>query len=410
MRTNRGTPSACTSYVALRPSPTAQQPSKISTLRPSSTTAPGIVPYIPRTRRWALLAVVVVSFATAAWVAHPLWVSLLLGVVMAVSAQRPYEWLLGKLGQKRSSWAAALVTLTLGALFAACSAAIVLVLANEMMKVVSHLNQHGNADNLQGLVGDSGARLIHDIGFDTQHVFDWIRKQIESAAAYFGALAALVVRTTSYAVLGLIVALLTMYYMLVDGHSLARRIERIAPLEPRHTRALLQEARDVGRDAFVGTLLTAVIQGLIAGVGYAALGVPQPVTWAVATGLASFLPVVGTLLVWVPLSGYLAMEGHPVRGILLAVWGFLVITSLADYVIRPRIVGRGNHGHPLLTLIALLGGIEVFGLAGLIVAPIVMSVFVAAFRIYERDVRTGDLPQPGADEEPVTTSATAPNG
>lgn len=374
-------------------------PSKISTLRPSITTAPGVLPYVPRTRRWALIAVVIASFAAAAWVAHPLWVALLLGVVMAVSAQRPYEWLAGKLGQKRKSWAAAAVTLTLGLLFAATAAIVILVLANELMKVVSHLDQHGNANNLEGLVGTSGARLIRDIGFDTQHVFDWLRRQIESAAAYFGALAALVVRTTSYAVLGLIVALITMYYSLVDGHAVARRIERIAPLEPRHTRALLLEARDVGRDAFMGTVLTAVIQGLIAGIGYAALGVPQPVTWAVATGLASFLPVAGTLLIWIPLSGYLAMEGHPVKGVLLAVWGFLFITSLADYVIRPRIVGRG-HGHPLLTLIALLGGIEVFGLAGLIVAPIVMSVFVAAFRIYERDVRAGAIPPPGTDDAP----------
>ena len=362
---------------------------------------------MPKTRRWALIAVVVASFVTAAWVAHPLWVALLLGVLLAVSAQRPYEWLRGKLGQKRASWAAGIVTLTLGVLFAISCAAIVLVLSNEMMKVVSHLNQHGSADNLQGLVGDSAARLIHDIGFDTQHVFDWIRKQIESAAAYMGALAALVVKTTSYAVLGLIVALMTMYYMLIEGHDLARRIERIAPLEPRHTRALLQEARDVGRDAFLGTLLTAIIQAVIAGVGYAALGVPQPVTWAVATGLASFLPVVGTLLVWIPLSGYLVMEGHPVRAALLAIWGFLIITSLADYVIRPRIVGARSHGHPLLTLIALLGGIEVFGLAGLIVAPIVMSVFVAAFRIYERDVRSGALPPPGAEEAPASP---IPNG
>ena len=62
--------------------------------------------------------------------------------------------------------------------------------------------------------------------------------------------------------------------------------------------------------------------------------------------------------------------------------------ALADYVIRPRIVGGHGHGHPLLTLVALLGGIEVFGLAGLIIAPIVMSVSVAAFRLYEREMRT----------------------
>jgi predicted PurR-regulated permease PerM len=200
------------------------------------------------------------------------------------------------------------------------------------------------------------------------------------------------VRTTSSGVLGLVVALMTMYYALLEGPRVARRIERIAPLEPRHTRALIIEAREVGRTAFIGTIATAIVQGMLAGIGYAVLGVPQPVTWAVVTALASFLPVIGTAIVWVPVSAYLVMDGHPVRAVLMAIYGVVIVTSLADYVIRPRIVGSRGHGHPLLTHIALLGGIEVVGLAGLIVAPIVMSVFVAAFRLYEREVRAGGVP------------------
>jgi predicted PurR-regulated permease PerM len=94
------------------------------------------------------------------------------------------------------------------------------------------------------------------------------------------------------------------------------------------------------------------------------------------------------------------MDGHPIRAVLLAAYGVLIVTSLADYVIRPGIVGARGHGHPLLTLIALLGGIEVFGLAGLIVAPIAMSVFVAAFRLYEREVRSGALPASATGTQP----------
>jgi predicted PurR-regulated permease PerM len=265
------------------------------------------------------------------------------------------------------------------------------------MKLVNHLNeQHQGSGSLSALVGERGARAIAELGVDTDKLYAWARKEIEAAASYAATLAAIVVRTTSYAMLGLVVTLMTLYYVLLEGTRLARRIERIAPLEPRHTRALIYEAREVGRTAFLGTIATAIVQGVLAGIGYAVLGVPQPVTWAVATALASFLPVIGTLIVWVPVSGYLLMEGHPVRAVLLVAWGILVVTSLADYVIRPRIVGSSGHGHPLLTLIALLGGIEVFGLAGLIVAPIIMSIFVAAFRLYEREVRLAaiELPPP----------------
>jgi predicted PurR-regulated permease PerM len=350
-------------------------------------TLPNAAPYVARTRRWALVAVVALSFAAAAWVAHPLWVAILLGVVMAVSAHRPYEALLKRIGERRRTWAAAVVTLSSGVLLAIVGALILLTLTNELMKLVSHLDRHGGSGSLAGLIGERGAGVVEDLGFDTQRVYAWTRRELEAAASYMATLAAVVVRTASYALLGLVVSLMTMYYVLIEGPRLARRIERIAPLEPYHTRSLLLEAREVGRDAFLGTLATAVIQGVLAGIGYAVLGVPQPVTWAVATALASFLPVIGTAIIWVPLSGYLLVEGHPVRAVLLLAWGIVVVTSLADYVIRPRIVGARGHSHPLLTLIALLGGLEVFGLAGLIIAPIVMSVFVAAFRIYEREGR-----------------------
>lgn len=357
-----------------------------------SPTLPNAASYVPRTRKWALVLVVLASFAAAAWVAHPLWIPILLGLVMAVSARRPYEAVLVKLGAKRSAWSAGIVTLGFGVLVATIGTLVLFTLTNELMKLVTHLNDQGSHGTLTGLIGERGAEAVTKLGLDQQRIYEWAKKELEAAASYMATLAAIVIRTTSYAMLGLVVALMTMYYALLEGPRVARRIERIAPLEPRHTRALIHEAREVGRDAFLGTVATAFIQGILGGIGYAALGVPQPVTWAVATALTSFLPVIGTLIVWVPMSAWLIVEGHPVKGVFLIVYGVVIITSLADYVIRPRIVGVRGHGHPLLTLIALLGGIEVFGLAGLIVAPIAMSVFVAAFRIYEREVKAGALP------------------
>jgi predicted PurR-regulated permease PerM len=103
------------------------------------------------------------------------------------------------------------------------------------------------------------------------------------------------------------------------------------------------------------------------------------------TAMASLLPVVGTFLVWVPIAAYEALDGRVAWAVFLFVWGLLVVSIVTDYVIRPRLVGQRGHGHPLLMLIALLGGIEVMGLAGLIVAPILMSLFLAVLRIYERE-------------------------
>ncbi|MBX3208892.1 MAG: AI-2E family transporter [Labilithrix sp.] len=336
------------------------------------------------------------SFVGAAAVGAPLWIAVVLGVVLAVSAQRPYRMVCRALGG-RESWAAGLVTLAAGLLVAFAGSTLLVALANELMKLVAHLEQ-GSMGSLEGVIGTHAADAIANLGIDTAKLYARAQAELEAAASYAASTVAVVLRTTSEALLGLVVALMTMYYMLIEGPEIARRIEGVAPLEPRHTRALLFEAREVARTAFIGTIATAIVQGVLAGVGYAALGVPQPILWAAATGLASFLPVIGTLIVWVPISGYLLLEGHPVRAIILVAWGVLVVTSLADYVIRPRIIGGRRHGHPLLTLIALLGGIEVFGLAGLIIAPILMSLFVAAFRLYEREVRAGGVPGTCAPE------------
>lgn len=352
---------------------------------------PEPAPYVARTRKWALAVVAVASFVAAAIVASPLAIAIIFGGVMAISARRPYRFLCRKMGEGRRRVAAALVTLACGLLLAVVGSFILLALTNELMKLVAHLNEHGDS-SLAGLIGPRASRAIGNLGVDTTRLTAWAQKEVESAAAYAAGTVAVVFRTMSEAVLGLVVALMTMYYALGEGRALAVRFERIAPLEPRHTRALLIEAREVGRTAFIGTVATAAVQGLLAGIGYATLGVSEPVTWALVTALASFLPVIGTLVVWVPMSAWLLIDGHPVKAVILAAWGIVVITSLADYVIRPRLVGGRAHGHPLLTLIALLGGIEIFGLAGLIIAPIVMSVFVAALRIYEREMARGGVP------------------
>lgn len=364
----------------------------LRTSAPSAATGlPEPAPYAPRTRKWALVAVVLASFVGAVVVTSPLWIPVVLGGVLAISVHHPYMLLCRKLHGRRSL-AAAIVTLASGLCVAVVGSLILMAFTNELMKLVAHLNEHGSSGSLSGLIGDRATHAMEHLGIDTERLYAWARSQLTAAASFAASAAGIIIQTTSHALLGLVVALMTMYYFLIDGPAVALRVERVAPLEPRHTRALLVEAREVARTAFIGTLATAIVQGVLAGIGYAVLGVPQPVMWAMVTALASFLPVIGTLIVWVPVSGYLLMVGHPVRALVLVAYGIVVITSLADYVIRPRIVRVRGRGHPLITLIALLGGIETFGLAGLIIAPIVMSVFVAAIRLYEREVRSGGMP------------------
>ena len=96
------------------------------------------------------------------------------------------------------------------------------------------------------------------------------------------------------------------------------------------------------------------------------------------------MPAVGTLLVWVPAGLYLIATGHPTMGVVLLAWGALVIVGVSDYVIRPRLVGDETMP-ALLVFLALFGGVEVLGLRGLIIGPVVMALAVAVLRLYARE-------------------------
>jgi predicted PurR-regulated permease PerM len=271
-------------------------------------------------------------------------------------------------------------------------AAAVYILTREIVLLVglvqSKLANGGSADSL---LGEKGAKLLESLGIDRAALAARVQAQIASAASHAAEAVGVVLQTTTNALLTLLIALWTMYYVLLEWPHIAMRLERLLPLDPRHTRALILEFRDVGRSAFIGTLATAIVQGVFAGIGFAIAGVPHPVTWGIVTALASFIPVVGTGLVWVPVGLYLIYIGKPWWGVFVFAWGALIVMAVSDYVVRPRLVGSKGQGHPLLMLIALLGGIEVFGLGGLIVGPVLMSLFLAIVRIYEREAVADSL-------------------
>jgi predicted PurR-regulated permease PerM len=344
-----------------------------------------VAPETKRGRRIALTIVVIACFIAVAWIASPIWVGLALGTVMAFTAQPLYRKLAGKNHQYRVL-AAAVTTLVGGILTAAAGATCIYVMTRELILLVDLFQRKMASGSLGELIGERNARALDHLGIHRAEAMAKIRHELSAATEYATGAVGVILQATSSAVLGLIIALMTMYYVLLEWPTIAVRLERILPLDPRHTRALMLEFRDVGRSSFVGTIATAIVQGTLAGVGYGIAGVSNAVTLAILTALASFLPLVGTALVWAAVAIYLIATGQILAAVFVLGWGLVVVMALADYVIRPRLVGGKDHGHPLLMLIALLGGIEVFGLAGLIVAPMMMSLFLAALRIFEREL------------------------
>ena len=229
-------------------------------------------------------------------------------------------------------------------------------------------------------------RATEKVPFGPYDIEGRVRQTAEQAIARLTSTIALVAGTTFSALLMLFFTVMTTFFVLRNWTAILDWAERVLPLNPAHTRVVLAEFQQVGKEVFVGTVLTGLIQGVLAGVGYVIGGAPEAVLLAALTALCSLVPAVGTLLVWVPLGVGLMIAGRVGAGIFELLWGALIIGVLSDYVIRPRFVGRGEHVPALMTFISLFGGVEVFGVIGIILGPVVAAVALAVLRTYDREV------------------------
>lgn len=324
--------------------------------------------------------IAVLAILGAAYVAHPVWMGLVLGTTMGFTSEPLYRWLAPRLRYKRPL--AALITTVIGGLVALVSIGLVAYIAiSEIVVMVSEMS----APSAQEVIGPWGLSVLERLRISPEVFVVQINAALMSLSQRAADGLGDALSSVTSLILTSVIAFFTMYYVLLEWAAIVRRLEHILPLDPRHTRALVHEFRSVGKSAFVGTMGTSLVQGVLAGIGYTVSGVSQPMLWGVITMLASFLPVVGTTIVWIPISIAVLLSGRTPAAIFLFVWGVLVVTSLADYVIRPRLVGSKAQVHPLPLLVSLLGGVEMFGLMGVIVGPILMSLCLSVLRIYEQE-------------------------
>ncbi|HYZ87710.1 MAG TPA: AI-2E family transporter, partial [Myxococcales bacterium] len=186
------------------------------------------------------------------------------------------------------------------------------------------------------------------------------------------------------AVVSTLIMLAAFYFLLVDGRHLIRLLGRVSPLQAAQTNELLHEFANVSSATLVGAALTAVVQAVIATIGFTIARVPHAVFLGIVTLVASFVPVVGTAIIWIPAALLLGLTGHMTSAIFIAIWCGVLLT-LADNVVKPLAMRGKVEMHTGLVFLGLLGGITMFGLLGIIAGPLAIAFLLALLRMYERD-------------------------
>lgn len=179
--------------------------------------------------------------------------------------------------------------------------------------------------------------------------------------------------------------LFVLFFLLRDHEKIIHTIRHVSPLSRTQEDTLLNETEKVAKSAVMGSFLTALAQGFVGGFAMWLAGFPG-LFWGTMMAFTSFIPIAGTAMIWLPSSAYLLLTGEWQWALFLASWGVIVVGSI-DNLLRP-ILMQGNSGmNTLLIFFSLIGGLQVYGLMGIIYGPIIFSLTLVLYRMYETEFK-----------------------
>ncbi|MEZ4180387.1 MAG: AI-2E family transporter [Candidatus Doudnabacteria bacterium] len=186
---------------------------------------------------------------------------------------------------------------------------------------------------------------------------------------------------------GLFMLLFVLYYLLRDGDTIKAVFMDISPISSNQENRLFSKIVSAVNGVVKGAFLIALVQASIATIGFWIFGIPKPFLWGMFTFVTAFVPNVGTSIALVPAIIYLVVTGHIPQAVGMLIWGAIFV-GLIDNFLGPKLIGSSTRLHPVLVLLAVLGGLQFFGLLGFLIGPILMAVFVAMIEIYREEYKT----------------------
>ncbi|MEY2836163.1 MAG: hypothetical protein RLZZ557_1825 [Bacteroidota bacterium] len=182
----------------------------------------------------------------------------------------------------------------------------------------------------------------------------------------------------------LMVMFFVLYFMFTGGRKMEQSVREFIPLHQESVVALAHETRHMVKANAVGIPLISLIQGIFAYLGYLIFGIDDPIMWGFLTGIFAFFPIVGTMMIWVPLVIYLYSQGLNTPGTGLLIYSLLV-TGNVDYLARVTLMKKIGDVHPVITVFGVIVGLQLFGFMGFIFGPLVFSYAIILVKIYAHE-------------------------
>jgi predicted PurR-regulated permease PerM len=335
--------------------------------------------------KYVIPVLIVLSLVISIFIIKPFIIPLITGAIIAYTFHPVYNYVLKYLKYK-----------TLSALVV--SFLIVLLLSIPALIIVNTISREAYVLYVQGrelLVGGDIFEQCTSAICDTMR--DWlniaevqrsIQLSLVTSTNYLRGKAAQFFLALPKKGLELFITFFAAFYLLRDGDSMIHSVKHLLATKGKKRKFIFQRFNDVMHGVIFGSLIIALVQGIVGGIGFAIFGVSSPLTWGVAMFFLALIPYVGTGLVWIPASLFLLLNGITMnqngliwRGIGLFLYGAFII-SMIDNLIKPYLIGDHIRVHPLLVLVGIFGGLTFMGIPGIIVGPVILAMAVTLLEMY----------------------------
>jgi predicted PurR-regulated permease PerM len=354
-------------------------------------------------RRNAATALLIGAVAVALYACYllfrPYATPILFACVVAIIFHPVHSWIRRTFPRRNVS--ASISTILTLLVFVLPLAFLLVAVSNELADLYHSIStKSGGAKGiilsmLQGL-----ERIIASIGrhfslpqVDLQQV---LLRRLEGLSSSLARLGATLVSNAFSFIVNAVIGIVILFFLYRDGDGAVSKVMAALPFRQEQSEELRRRISSTVVANFYGGVAVGVLQGTLTGLTFWALGLDSPVLWGVVTGLFSLVPMVGSATVWVPASIVLLLTGHFAKGILLLIIGTAIIGTVDNFV-RPLIVGKSVHLHTVFVFFALLGGLRLFGVSGLFVGPVILSVTAALLAMLQQDLASGNRLEPPAN-------------
>jgi len=224
-------------------------------------------------------------------------------------------------------------------------------------------------------------RQLDFVGLDNSTLQNFVIDIVKRSSDWMVGAATFILKETTNFFISLFFIVFAMFFFFRDGEGMLKKLSLWSPLQNKYNLRLFKKFRDVSYSTMVSTFVTALAQGFVGAIGYMIIGVPSFFP-GILIGFTSLLPYIGSILVYVPTGIYLLLTGQIWQGIFILLWGAVIIGN-TDNIIRTYMIQGKAHVNPVFVFFSIIGGVYLFGFWGVVIGPLVVSIAITVFHIYE---------------------------